>query len=85
MISGLGLAMSILSLIYFVVVIGQYFLSKIAILGWATIIVITTLIGGIQLLSIGVIGEYIGRLYMQTKNRPLYIIEKKYGNFDKNN
>jgi polyisoprenyl-phosphate glycosyltransferase len=82
MISSLGLIMSVLSFIYFVIVIYQYFLLKIEILGWATIMVTVTLIGGIQLLSIGVIGEYIGRMYMQTKNRPLYIIEKKYGNFD---
>lgn len=81
MISSLGLVMSILSFIYFVIVICQYLLLKIEILGWATIMVTVTLIGGIQLLSIGVIGEYIGRMYIQTKNRPLYIIEKKYGDF----
>lgn len=82
MISGLGLIMSLFSFIYFAVVICQYFLLKIEIMGWATIMAVTTLIGGIQLLSIGVIGEYLGRMYMQTKNRPLYIVEKKYGNFD---
>jgi dolichol-phosphate mannosyltransferase len=81
LISGLGLIMSIFSFIYFAVVLYQYFASEIEILGWATIIAIVTFIGGIQLLSIGVIGEYIGRIYIQTKNRPLYIIEKKYGNF----
>jgi dolichol-phosphate mannosyltransferase len=82
MISSLGLTMSILSFIYFAIVLYQYFFLQIEILGWATIMVTITLIGGIQLLSIGVIGEYIGRMYMQTKNRPLYIVEKKIGNFD---
>lgn len=82
MISSLGLFISILSFIYFAIVLYQYFMLKIDILGWATIMVIVTLIGGIQLLSMGVIGEYMGRVYMQTKNRPLYIIEKKYGDFD---
>jgi polyisoprenyl-phosphate glycosyltransferase len=82
MISILGLVMSVLSFIYFTIVLYQYFSMKIQILGWATIMVTVTFMGGIQLLSLGVIGEYIGRMYMQTKNRPLYIIEKKYGNFE---
>lgn len=83
MISNFGFVVSFLSLFYLVIVLFQYFFWGIEILGWATIIVITTFIGGIQLLSIGVIGEYIGRIYMQTKNRPLYIVEKKYGDFNK--
>jgi glycosyltransferase involved in cell wall biosynthesis len=82
MISNLGFIVSIFSFLYFVIVLLQYFFFKIEILGWATIITIVTFIGGIQLLSIGVIGEYIGRIYMQTKNRPLYIIEKKFGKFE---
>jgi len=83
MISSFGFIVSMFSFLYFAVVLYQYFVMEIEILGWATIIAITTFIGGIQLLSIGVIGEYIGRIYMQTKNRPLYIVEKRLGNFDK--
>ncbi len=71
------------SFLYYIVVVYQYFSQEIEILGWATIIAIVTFMGGIQLLSIGVIGEYIGRMYIQTKNRPLYIIEKIYGDFNK--
>jgi len=74
--------MSILSFAYFAIILYQYFSMKIEILGWATIMVTVTFMGGIQLLSLGVIGEYMGRMYMQTKNRPLYIVEKKYGNFE---
>ncbi len=81
MISGLGFIMSILSFIYFLIILYQHFFFKIEVLGWATIMSIITFIGGIQLLSLGVLGEYVGRMYMQTKNRPLYIIEKKLGNF----
>jgi polyisoprenyl-phosphate glycosyltransferase len=81
MISDIGMFVSLLSFLYFLVVLYQYFFFKIAILGWATIIVITTFIGGVQLLSIGIIGEYIGRIYIQTKNRPPYIVEKKFGDF----
>lgn len=82
MISNLGYVVSLLSFLYFMVVLYQYFSLGIPILGWATIVVIVTFSGGIQLLSIGVIGEYVGRIYLQTKNRPLYIVENKYGRFD---
>lgn len=82
LISNFGFIVSLLSFLYFSIVLYQYFFWKIEILGWATIIVMITFIGGIQLLSIGIIGEYISRIYIQTKNRPLYVVEKKYGAFD---
>lgn len=45
--------------------------------GWASMISIVCFLGGIQLLSLGVIGQYIGKIYMETKHRPRYIISKK--------
>ncbi len=45
--------------------------------GWASIVSIICFLGGIQLLSLGVIGEYIGKIYLEVKNRPRYIIDKK--------
>lgn len=47
-----------------------------AVEGWTTIVISTWAIGGLQLLAIGVIGEYIGKIYLETKSRPKYIIEK---------
>jgi polyisoprenyl-phosphate glycosyltransferase len=44
--------------------------------GWATLTVAVTLLSGIQLISIGVLGEYIGLIFTEVKNRPLYIVEK---------
>ena len=44
--------------------------------GWTSTIVSIWAIGGLQLLAIGVVGEYIGKIYLETKNRPKYIIEK---------
>ena len=44
--------------------------------GWTTLVISIWGIGGLQLLAIGVIGEYIGKIYMETKNRPKFIIEK---------
>lgn len=45
--------------------------------GWASTVSIICFLGGVQLLSLGVIGEYIGKIYLEVKNRPRYIIDKK--------
>ena len=63
---------SILMLIYSLV---QHFLGNTSI-GWTSLIVSIWAIGGLQLLAIGVIGEYIGKIYLETKERPKYMIEK---------
>ena len=47
--------------------------------GYATIVCLILLFGGLQLLSIGVIGEYLGRTYIESKNRPVYIVRRVYG------
>ena len=48
-----------------------------AVAGWASIVCIVCFLGGIQLLSLGVIGEYIGKMYLETKHRPRYIISER--------
>lgn len=48
-----------------------------SITGWSSIICVICFMGGIQLLSIGIIGEYIGKIYMETKHRPRYIISER--------
>ena len=45
--------------------------------GWASVMIVILFLGGLQLLSLGVIGEYIGKIYMESKNRPRYIISEK--------
>ena len=52
-----------------------YFLNS-TVAGWSSIIAIICFFGGIQILCIGVIGEYIGKIYMEVKERPRYNIEK---------
>lgn len=51
--------------------------------GWASIVCIVCFLGGIQLLSLGVIGEYVGKTYMETKHRPRYIISDRTWTEDK--
>ena len=43
--------------------------------GYTTTMIVSLLIGGITLLSLGIIGEYVGKIYMETKHRPRYIID----------
>jgi polyisoprenyl-phosphate glycosyltransferase len=47
--------------------------------GWASLLVVTSFLGGIQLMVIGVMGEYIARIHEEVKQRPLYIVRSKYG------
>ena len=58
--------------IYLLIVVIQKLVFGIAIPGYATIIVLILLLGGMQLLCIGIIGEYVGRTFEQSKNRPIY-------------
>lgn len=75
MITALGaliFGISMIMLIYFLIrhIIGA------TVLGWTSVAVSIWALGGIQLLSIGIIGEYIGKVYLETKERPKYIIEE---------
>jgi len=57
-------------------VLGTKLFTNAAIPGWASTVLPIYFIGGIQILSLGIVGEYIGKIYMETKQRPRYIIEK---------
>ena len=63
---------SLLMLAYFLVV---HFMGR-TVTGWTSTIVSIWAIGGLQLLAIGIVGEYIGKIYLETKERPKYLIEK---------
>jgi len=65
-------AISIIMLIYSVV---RYFMGA-TVVGWVSMVTSIWAIGGLQLLAIGIIGEYIGKIYLETKKRPRFIIEK---------
>ena len=71
----LGLFIFLCSIGMLIYSLVQHFLGHTSI-GWTSLIVSIWAIGGLQLLAIGVIGEYIGKIYLETKARPRYIIEK---------
>lgn len=73
----LGGLTSFASMVYLVIVVLQKLIQGIDIPGYATIIVLILLLGGMQLFCIGIIGEYVGKAFEQSKNRPVYI-EKEY-------
>lgn len=57
----------------------RLFLSQPALTGQATTLVAVLFLGGVQLISLGIIGEYLGRIYDEVKGRPLYLTQKKWG------
>lgn len=74
LISQLGGTVCFISIVMFVWCILQHFAGK-TIVGWSSIMVSIWFLGGVQLICLGVIGEYIGKIYGETKHRPRYIIE----------
>jgi polyisoprenyl-phosphate glycosyltransferase len=71
-----GCLLSVLSFVYGIYAIYLHFFTNRAVTGWVSVIVSVLFIGGIQLLILGIIGEYVGRMYMQTKQRPPYIVKE---------
>ncbi len=69
----LGSFTSLLAVIYFIVVVLQRLICGVDVPGYATIVALILLIGGIQLLILGIMGEYIARMYIQGKQRPIFI------------
>lgn len=72
----IGFISSIISIIYLIVVVAQKLLYGIDVPGYATIVVLVLLLGGLQLFCLGVLGEYFAKMYIEVKNRPVYIIKE---------
>ena len=81
-ISFLGIVISCFSFLYAIYLIFEKFYFNTVLTGWTSIMVIILLLSGLQLITLGIIGEYIWRGVAESRNRPLYLISKKI-NFDK--
>src|SRR5699024_12475699 len=68
-----------LSFIYGVFIIVKYAAYGDPVQGWASLITVILFFSGINLLSIGIVGEYIGRIFGEVKNRPLYLVRQQTG------
>ena len=75
-ITGLGVFISVLSFLLILYVLVSFFTGHAA-PGWSSTLTVVCFIGGIQLISLGVIGEYVGKIYLETKARPRYIISER--------
>ena len=73
----LGISISALSFLYLVYIVIIWLTSTRVVPGWASVAGLLSLLGGIQLLTIGVLGEYLGRLFLSNLNRPHFVIKER--------
>lgn len=78
-ITGLGICISVVAFLLIVYALISYFAGN-TVSGWASSLIATCFLGGIQLISLGIIGEYVGKIYMETKRRPRFIIGERTEN-----
>jgi glycosyltransferase involved in cell wall biosynthesis len=71
-----GLAVALLSAIYAVQVIVKTLIIGNPVAGYPSLMTVVLFLGGVQLMFLGVIGEYLGRVFNETKQRPLYLVER---------
>lgn len=72
----LGLLVAALSFIYAAIVIGRALAHGDPVAGWPSMMTVVLFLGGTQLIALGLIGEYLGRLYEEAKQRPLYLVQQ---------
>ena len=72
--TSLGFLMSAAALSYFAYAVAMKLLVGTAIQGWTSLVAVSVLIGSAQLICLGIIGEYVGRIYVEVKGRPLYVV-----------
>ncbi|SFO94416.1 dolichol-phosphate mannosyltransferase [Geodermatophilus dictyosporus] len=77
MITRLGVATVVLALLGIVYAIGlRLFFPDVSVPGWTLLMIMVLFLGGVQMLSLGVIGSYVGRIYTEVQGRPLYMVQK---------
>jgi glycosyltransferase involved in cell wall biosynthesis len=79
MVSVIGCLFALASLIYGCVLVGDYWISGNATSGWTTIVAAILFFAGVNLISVGILGEYIGRIFNEVKGRPLYVVSQRTG------
>lgn len=77
--SYIGVSIAFLSFFYAIFLIVRTLLYGIDVPGYASLMVVVLFLGGLQLLTLGILGEYLGRTYQETKARPIYLVRATYG------
>jgi glycosyltransferase involved in cell wall biosynthesis len=78
-VSAIGFGLALLALGYGAYLTADYMLNGHGVSGWTTIVVSLMLLSGIQLISLGVVGEYVGRVFAEVKQRPLFVVRHEFG------
>ncbi len=73
----LGLVVSLVAFIYMCVVLANTLIWGEPVAGYPTIVILILFLGGVQLISLGIIGEYLGKTFIEVKQRPVYVVDKK--------
>ncbi len=79
-----GIIISLFAFIFIIVIVFKTLMFGDPVAGWASTMAVILFLGGVQLLSIGIIGEYIGRIFDEVKNRPVYFVEEYHNGKTKN-
>lgn len=79
-----GVVIAFFAFLYTVIIVTRTIFLGIDVPGYASLLTVVLFLGGVQLIGLGVLGEYIGRIYTEVKDRPLYIVREAYG-FDREN
>jgi polyisoprenyl-phosphate glycosyltransferase len=74
-----GLSISFFSMVYVMFLIGRYFISGVPVQGWTSIMVSLYFLSGLLLANMGILGMYLGKVFNETKQRPLYVIKETVG------
>jgi glycosyltransferase involved in cell wall biosynthesis len=77
--SYVGISISLISFIYALLLVVRTLIFGVDVPGYASLIVAILFLGGIQLITLGLLGEYLGRVYEEVKARPLYLVREEYG------
>ena len=77
--SYVGISISLVSLMYALILVVRTLVYGVDVPGYASLMVAILFLGGIQLITLGVLGEYLGRVYEEVKGRPLYFVREEYG------
>ncbi|MBI3783869.1 MAG: glycosyltransferase family 2 protein [Deltaproteobacteria bacterium] len=80
MVTQLGFAISLVAFLLIVYFLSlRVFFGRDLLLGWTSTIVVILFLGGVQLISLGILGEYVGRIFDEVKRRPLYVVKEEIG------
>ncbi|MEN4920652.1 glycosyltransferase family 2 protein [Achromobacter spanius] len=79
LVSLVGVAFAVLALAYAVFLVGDYLVSGNAVSGWTTIVTAVLFFAGVNMISLGVVGEYVARIFDEVKGRPLFVVRRRRG------